>query len=243
VVLVFVLHFVRHVLPSMIARKGFAHGTYDQALRHLKWLERLHLWSPSLLYFKGTILMFAGRDREAEAVLRECLARDKRLGLVNLGYVLLSQRRFAEAAQALDEAIRLEPKKAVAYSSRAEVYLQQGIEPQKAIELLERGIEYKRTDTQSRVDLHIFGYLFANRAWALFLLDRQVEAEAAVQEAGQAAAAKMLKPGRAGVHYHIGKALVAGGQVQPAMQHFRQAREIDPDGRYAALSEVELRRV
>jgi tetratricopeptide (TPR) repeat protein len=94
---------------------------------------------------------------------------------------------------------------------------------------------------QSQIDLHIFGYLFANRAWALFLLGRPVEAEAAMQEACKAAAAKMIKPGAAGIHYHIGKALLAGGQVPQAMQHFGHASEIDPDGRHAALSEAELR--
>lgn len=45
---------------------------------------------------------------------------------------------------------------------------------------------------------------------------------------------------RAGVRYHIARALLAGGQAPRAMDHFRQARQIDSNGKYAALAEAAL---
>jgi tetratricopeptide (TPR) repeat protein len=240
------LRYARRVAPFWAARRPFLRGDYDLALRRLALLERLGLKTPTLLHFKGTVLMFAGRNPEAEHTLRECLAREsspvhQSLAMVNLGYVMLGQRRYDEARQSLEGAIKLRPNGAVAYSSLAETYLQQGIEPQKALELVDRGIELKQnSEMQARVDEHIFGYLFANRAWALFLLGRAVEADAALDEALKFSAAPS-KAGAAGVQYHVARALVAAGQIPQAREHFRKARETDPKGRYAALAEAALR--
>ena len=240
------LRYARRVAPYWAGRKPFLRGDYDLALRRLEWLERLQLTTPTLLHYKGTVLMFAGRNQEAEQTLRRCLAREwspahKSLAMVNLGYVFLGQRRYDEAQQALEGAIKLRPNGAVAYSSLAEVYLQQGIEPEKALELLDRGIQLKqKSEMQARVDQHIFGYLFANRAWALFMLGRPVEADAALDEALKFAAAPS-KAGTAGVQYHVARALMASGQVPQAKQHFRKASETDPKGRYAALADAAMR--
>ena len=161
--------------------------------------------------------------------------------MVNLGYTMLGEGRYAEAQQALEEAIKLRPNGAVAYSSLAEVYLRQGVEPQKALDLLDRGIQYKQSsDTQRTVDLHIFGYLFANRAWALRLLGHPVEAGQALDEARKYSAVD-IKPGAAGVHYRIGRVLLAGNETSEAAEEFRQARRIDPNGRYAILSDAALK--
>ena len=240
------LRHARRVAPYWAGRRPFLRGDYDLALRRLELLERLHLKTPTLLHFKGTVLMFAGRNQEAEETLRECLAHEtspvhRSLAMVNLGYVFLAQRRYDEARQTLEGAIKLRPDGAVAYSSLAEVYLQQGIELRKALELVDRGIQLKQnSEMQARVDEHIFGYLFANRAWALFLLERPVEAERALEEALKFAAAPS-KAGAAGVQYHLARALVAAGQIAQAREHFRKAREADAKGRYAALAEAALR--
>jgi tetratricopeptide (TPR) repeat protein len=246
IALFFVLLLIRNELPFWMAQKSLIRGDYDHALRRLELLERLHHRSAAVLYLKGTVLMFAGRNQEAEEAFRQCLAKSqlhpqKSVAMVNLGYVLLEQGRYEDAARSLDEAIKIRPKGAVAYSTRAEVYLRQGIEPQKALDLLDRGIEYKQvSDQQSNVDRHVFGYLHANRAWALFLLGHPVEAEEALAEALKFAPGES-KPGAAGIHYHVARALLAGRQESQAMEHFRQACEIDPDGKYAALSQSALR--
>lgn len=241
------LAYVRPSLPMWLARAPLREADYEKALRRLSLLKALYIRSPNLLHMTGTVLMFAGRDREAEDVLRQCLTQrlttpQRGLYLVNLGYVLLGQKRYDEARQAYEEAIRCRPKGAVAYSSLAEVYLQQGIEPERALQLLDQGIRLKEASgQQAHVDLHIFGYLFANQAWALFLLGRTDEADAALKQAQRYTTVRS-KPGAAGVHCHIAQALVAGGRKPEAMEHFRQARQIEPQGRYAALAGAALLR-
>src|ERR1700736_3506000 len=109
IALVFVVWLGIQALPFWVALKPLRRGHYDQALRRLNLLDRLLLRNPGLYYFKGTVLMFAGRNPEAQEVFQKCLAASqnaaqKSVVLVNLGYVLLSQRRFDDAARALDEA-------------------------------------------------------------------------------------------------------------------------------------------
>jgi tetratricopeptide (TPR) repeat protein len=195
--------------------------------------------------------MFAGRNQEAEATLRKAAAstesdRRRSLALVNLGYVLLEEKNYVESAKALDQAIEARPDGAVAYSTRAEVYLRQGIQPEKALELLDRGIQLKTNSVmQSDSDVHMFGYFQANRAWALFLLGRRAEAEQALEQADQwqhkAMAYEHFKPGCAGVRYRMGMALLAGGEKDRARDEFRQVSTIDPHSKYAALSQAALR--
>lgn len=242
--------YVRHVLPFRIAHKTFAGGDYDGAMRRLLLLERLGMRNPSLVYFKGTILMFAGRYQEAEQALRECIKAGqssgrRHLGLVNLGYVLLELGRNDEAARSLDEVIKLQPHRAVPYSTRAEIYLRQGIEPERALALLDKGIQNKTgSEQQRRVDRHVLGYLFANRAWALFLLGRRKEAEQALKGAEdglQAALSDGVKPGAAGVHYHMARARLAGGETDRARVHLLETKKIDLNGKYAKLAEIALR--
>ncbi len=219
---------------------------YDRALWRLERLERFHLTHTALLFHKATVLLLAARNQEAEKLFRRCLkspesTMQQSLILVNLGYVLLEQKRYAESAQALDEAIRMRPEGATAYSTRAEVFLRQGIEPERALELLDRGIQYKQaTARQRHRDVHVLGYLHANRAWALFLLGRPAEAERALEEAEEslqeAMAAERFKPCAAGIRYRKGRALLVAGDATRAQEEFRQSCEIDPDGKYAALS-------
>lgn len=248
VIVIFVLLIVRLVregTPFWAAYKPLKGGQYDLALRRLAGISWFSKAAP-VLFLKGTVLMFAGRSAEAEAALRQSLVGEKStvhksLALVNIGYTLLDERRYNEAKQALEEAIQLRPNGAAAYSTLAEVYLRQGIEPQKALDLLNKGIEFKRTsDRQQTVDLHIFGYLYANRAWALMLLGHPAEADDALDEARKYSTVD-TKPGAAGVHYRIGRVLLAEKRNPEAAEEFRQARQIDPKGIYARLSEAALR--
>jgi tetratricopeptide (TPR) repeat protein len=240
-----VVKLVRDAAPFWAAYPALKRGEYDLGLRRLAripWFSK----SAPVHFLKGTLLMFAGRIAEAEAALRQSLVGEtssvhKSLVKVNIGYTLLGEGRYNEAKQALEEAIALRPDGAVAYSTLAEVYLRQGIEPQKALDLLDKGIERKRASgRQMTVDLHIFGYLYANRAWALVLLGHPVEANEALDEARKYSAVD-IKPGAAGVHYRIGQVLLAEKRNKEAAGEFRQARQIDPKGIYASLSEAALR--
>jgi tetratricopeptide (TPR) repeat protein len=130
IALVFVVLLRIQALPFWLALKPLQLGHYNEALRRLNLVERLRFRSRAL-YFKGTVLMFAGRNSEAEEVFRKCLAASrapaqKSIVLVNLGYALLEQSRFEEAARVLDEAIKLRPDGAVAYNTRAETTCSKG---------------------------------------------------------------------------------------------------------------------
>jgi tetratricopeptide (TPR) repeat protein len=248
VVLIFaflVVKLVRDAAPFWAAYPALKRGEYDLGLRRLAGIAWFSKRAP-VQFLKGTLLMFAGRTAEAEAALRQSLAGEtssvhKSLVLVNIGYTLLGEGRYNEARQALEEAIALRPNGAVAYSTLGEVYLRQGIEPQKALDLLDKGIKLKRaSDRQMTVDLHILGYLLANRAWALLLLGHPAEADVALHEARKYSAVD-IKPGAAGVHYRIGRVLLAEKRNQEAAEEFRQARQIDPKGMYATLSEAASR--
>ena len=50
-----------------------------------------------------------------------------------------------------------------------------------------------------------------------------------------------IKPAAAGVHYRIGRVLLAEKRTEEAAEEFRQACQIDPDGIYATRSEAALR--
>jgi tetratricopeptide (TPR) repeat protein len=240
-----VVKLVRDAAPFWAAYPALKRGEYDLALRRLAAIAWFSRRAP-VLFLKGTVLMFAGRSAEGEGSLRQSLVGEKSpvhksLALVNIGYTLLGQGRYNEAKQALEEGIALRPDGAVAYSTLAEVYLRQGIEPQKALDLLDKGIQYKQdSDRQLTVDLHILGYLYANRAWALALLGHPAEADGALDEARKYSAVD-IKPGAAGVHYRIGRVLLAEKRNKEAAEEFRQARQTDPKGVYATLSEAALR--
>jgi tetratricopeptide (TPR) repeat protein len=145
------------------ALNSFRSGHCDRALLRLERLQRFHLTHTALLFHKATVLLLADRNQDAEQVFRRCLkspesTMQQSLILVNLGYLLLEQKRYAESAQALDEAIRMRPEGATAHSTRAEVFLRQGIEPERALELLDRGIQYKQASARQRHrDVHVLG--------------------------------------------------------------------------------------
>jgi len=58
--------YARHKLPLWVACEPLSAGNYGEALRRLTLLKRLYLTSPNLWHMTGTVLMFAGRNREAE---------------------------------------------------------------------------------------------------------------------------------------------------------------------------------
>jgi hypothetical protein len=74
----------------------------------------------------------------------------------------------------------------------------------------------------------------------LFLLGRPAEAEQALEQAGKKTGDR-FRPGVAGLHYRVGRALLAGGRTSAAVEQFHQARATDPGGNYGLLAERALR--
>jgi tetratricopeptide (TPR) repeat protein len=135
--------------------------------------------------------------------------------------------------QAFEEALE-EPaitNESYALNGLAEVYLRQGHDPARALELLDMALEKKPTFFLYRLLRadDMTGQIIANRAWALAQQRRHLEAEQVLDEAFQKVDRKS-KPRLAAVHYRAGHVLQLRGNKQAAREHARTAQELDPHG-------------
>ncbi len=181
------------------------------------------------------------------------------LELSNLGTAFIDQGRYEEARLYLGKSVLLEAGTVSAYRNLAELCLVQRIEPELALRFIGMAIEapapappkplrapsagessaYFRRSLPllqaQDIRRHCVGELFADKAWALALLGRHVEAEEAVQRALQEADPKFL-PVHAGIEWRLGLALLVMGQPLQATDRFLHACEIDPLGKYGNLA-------
>jgi tetratricopeptide (TPR) repeat protein len=256
----------RELLAPFLISGPLGRGDYERALRRLRRLSRRKAETSTLLGLRGGVLLMAGRPAEAEGCYRECVLKDhgkprlvQTLDLSDLGAALIDQGRYEEARLCLGKAILLDVGTASPYQNMAELYLVQGIEPEKALRLTDVAIEAPalappkplgppsagETSAYFRRSLpllqaqdtrrHSAGELFADKAWALALLGRHAEAEEAAQRALQEADPRFL-PVHAGIEWRLGMALLSMGRPSQATDCFRHAREIDPSGKYGSLA-------
>jgi tetratricopeptide (TPR) repeat protein len=236
--LIFLVPFVVFIVPTFWVQGALRRTDYAGALRRVRFLRRLRPHSAMFLYLHGTVHLFAGEYREAEARLREGLEREQKglsatMGatLENLGYVLARQGRCEEAIKTLKGAIEIAPDAAGPYITLAGVYLRQGVQAEQALELLAQAQENKGSSLLSRyTDRHRWGQIWANRAWALTLQGRHAEAAKALEQAFKKRDRK-FKPGLADLHCRMGKVMRLRGDKAAAMEHWRQAQQIDPQGK------------
>jgi tetratricopeptide (TPR) repeat protein len=81
---------------------------------------------------------------------------------------------------------------------------------------------------------------WALKAWALACLGRSSEVASAIDSALSATNKKVL-PDLAATHYRAGMAMQALGNITSANEHFKQAMDLDPQGRRGALAKAALR--
>lgn len=216
---------------------------YAAALRRVERLRRLQPGSAATGFLQGTVLLFAGRHAEAELCLRECLARgqldavvSQAVALEKLGWALVEQGRYAEAIRIFEASLGLKAGRGGPYHGLAEVYLRQGIEPERALELAGRALEYGRQRFGVRaVDRYVVGEMWANQAWALAMLGRHAEAEQALEQAFTRAD-RGFKPALAGLYYRAGQVTRLRGAGESAADRFRRACQVDPLGSYGQLA-------
>jgi tetratricopeptide (TPR) repeat protein len=216
---------------------------YDGALARADALLKWSPGSPMLHFLRGTVLLFKGRLPEAEESLRTSIAKHLVRGgvgligaLTNLGSVLLRQKRFREAAAALEVVHKIHPQFSAAHNDLAEVLLTQGQEPQRALLLVENALKLKLGNARLRnADRHSTAYMYANRALALAMLGRMEEASASVEMAKDSGDPSFI-PGLAGTAWRCGLALVRMQKFQAAREQFQQAATIDPQGLYGKLA-------
>jgi hypothetical protein len=235
--LIMLVPLVVFLLPFFWALAPVRRANYAGALRRVLFLRRLRSHSATFLYLHGTVHLFAGEYQEAEARLRESLEQEQKgatptMGstLENLGCALRGQGRYEEAVKAIESAIEISPDAAGCYISLADVYLRQGVQPERVLELLAQAQENKSSSIlRSRADRHRWAEIWASRAWALTLQGRHAEAAEALEQA-LAKRDRKFKPGLADLHCRAGQVMRLRGDKAAAIEHWRQAQQIDPRG-------------
>jgi tetratricopeptide (TPR) repeat protein len=233
--LTLILAGVRILLAS--AQRAMWRGDYDRTLLWLAPFGSLAEKSRALT------LALAGRSKPAETIFRKRVdrartpsARARELTL--LADTLLNQDLFGQAKECLDQAMQLDIGHGGPCNEMASWYLRQGIEPQKALALVEQAIEAQKRALLQNPGLLLPSRL-ANKAWALALLGRPREAEAAIEQAIGMPNSK-LAASRAFVCWTAGMAFAAMGEKAKAREHFEQARQVDPQGNYGKRAAAAL---
>jgi tetratricopeptide (TPR) repeat protein len=213
----------------------------------LKMLDGPLSWPSASLNrsLRADILFFSGRAQEAETILRELAApqrkaADRLFGFESLGRVLLAQSRYEEATQAFEAAARLVPTRSVAFSGLAELHLFQGTYAGLALRDAERALQLHRDSlierTTSREHL---ATIRGNQAWALAVLGRAAESQQAI-EAGVREMDPKFTPEVAGFYWRAGMAMLALENASAASSYFRRAAKMDPQGYYGGLAKQRL---
>jgi len=216
---------------------------YEGAVARADLLIRWFPGTPAFHFIRGTVLLFAGRLAEADESLRTSIAKSLIQagsivpgGLSNLAAVELRLGRFRAATAALEAATKLYPRFSGVHNGLAEVLLSQGLEPRRALLLVDNALKLKEGNVRTRnVDRHSTAYMWANRAQALAMLGQKEEAASSVTTA-QSAGDPAFLPGLAGTYWRCGVALRLMEQENAALEQFRKAAGIDPHGLYGKLA-------
>ena len=232
---------LRDRIAFRITRDRTCAGRREPALR---WLRLLSAGRPTKMMdlWEGCILTSMGRLEEAERVLRQALARNaagtawmRREILTHLGYVLADLGRLDDAEQCLKWALEMGDPDGAVRHVLADLRLQQGREPERALELGDEALA-------ARKDPYVFGDRLATRAWALAQLGRNEEARAAIQEA-LSVLSPALPEATSSAHLTIGRAFLAMGLPEEAAEHFQIARDADPNGKHQVMAVAEFEKL
>jgi Tfp pilus assembly protein PilF len=221
---------------------------YDVAIGRAQIVENLSMLRGFYMNTHGVILLTAGRYDEARTIFETSIAEQRKevLGggstaLENIGCTLAWQGKYAEAIDMFEGSIALAPRQAMVYNDFAEAYLHQGIELPRALELIDRAWQNHQASFESRwLGSHQAGQILSTRAWALALLGRYSEAQAALQRAFTLAD-KSFKPVLAGIYLRAGYVMRLSNDEHTAREHFAQALELDRIGHYGRLASQAMR--
>lgn len=140
------------LFPAVVGLLAVALGTttfyrnrlYNDPVRFWERHVELRPESARMRVSLGAALQRAGRDAEA---MREFLSairlKPSSEAYNDIGYMLLSQRRYEEALRAYEEALKLDPEMALARQGKATVYVELGLLSQKEGRYQEALEQYK----------------------------------------------------------------------------------------------------
>jgi tetratricopeptide (TPR) repeat protein len=239
-VLVGIQFFLYHTLVDREIKRCH----YGRALKMID--GRLGWSSVSVIKLqKAVALFYWGHAKEAEAILRELVQPSRSLadrvnGFEQLGLVLLAQGDYPEAKQSFEAAVALRPSRSVAFSGLSELRLRHGLLPGQALADAERALKKHRSELSERFSSEHLAGIRGNQAWALALLGHAAESQQAI-ELGAREIDPKHKPELAGFHWRAGMAMLAIENPSSAVDHFRRASELDPEGYYGGLATLQLR--
>jgi tetratricopeptide (TPR) repeat protein len=218
------------------------HGYYKCAL----WLNRYFVWiqgfGPS---FRGWIQLEGGQYQDAKATFKQ-IAFDEsgqpRLESMNLYFYATSLALEGDVKQAqnlLEPAAQAQERISYFHIKIADVLLEQGKEPERALEISKQALDsYNVQDLskqQSMERVNTIGFC----AYALAACKRDEEAKARLQEAFDASAI-FDKRGLAGFQILAGKTYMALGDQEKAALSFQSALKLHPFGDIALRARKNL---
>ena len=224
-------------IPRVRIRRPFNRGDYDAALEMVEILLKKSPKSVTWCAFRCSILIQAGRLDEAERKARE-MAGPKfvkaRVPWAALGQIECLKGNFGEARQYFNEAFA-RGSLAAPRVYLAEAMLEEGREPDQALELVARACGSRWAPFSSNLFDPVQPALSgADRAWAFALLERSAEAEFALAQA--AVRVPRSVPLQAAFLYRSGRARLALGTPALAMRDFARAAQVDPKGLWGMRS-------
>ena len=162
------------------------------------------------------------------------------MALEYLGETLMEQGRYDEALRSFEAALHTFSWLRRPYRGMTEMLLRQAKDPQKALEYVEKIIDFEGL---SKLEIRNNGRpqddYWALKAWALASAGRSSDVAAAIENAVKATSPKCL-PDLATTYYRAGMAMQALGNISQAKEHFRRAVEFDPHGRRGTLANAAL---
>jgi tetratricopeptide (TPR) repeat protein len=204
---------------------------YDRALGWNRILTLMPGYGPSL---EGPILFYAGRYKEVQSLLAPKALdahgqpRADTLEFYTYAIALVNDGQKAQAEQLLETALRTAKQPESLQVALATCLLDQGKDPERARELLEKAQATPKSPTmpareQSADDVK----RLARYAWALAGCGRRPDAEAKIQEA-LAKSAGFRPDDLAGVEYFVGEAWRTMGENRKARDTFQLALALNP---------------
>lgn len=227
--------------------ESYRQGDYETALQETEGLKSGFSKSAEYCYFRGSMLFHLGRFEEAESSLREGLPMEenpsqKALVYNTLASLFLQQGRYPEAIAFFENAGRAWPARGANQRGVAEVWLRQKRELQLGLDHARRAVEIDRRATgltKEAIDSRL-GEDLAVLAWAVAENSGSLsEVESLLTEALPLVGTK-TRPTLAEAYYHAGRAYEALKVMGKAVEHFRQAAQLDPQGIWGRLARERL---
>ena len=173
---------------------------------------------------KGLDLLLAGQPEKAEKYYRQSLAMldpsDQVRPLVCLADALMDQGRYKDSKEYLERALELGDSTGSGQVSMADLLLQMGTDPEKALDMAEQAMEL--STGRSRRDIYFGGGVnddlrraryWARRTQALVQLSRRSEARQAIDRASRLVESAIAESRHTRPHNSILVKLILGGRI------------------------------